>query len=193
MNVNLKQIHGNWSEGWALDKHMLKSEHLYDDQYGNPHFQSTRSEAGEATYQLKYKRDTSKATALAEAIAHNIYPKFPKIGFIVPMAASTIRSVQPVTLVARELERLVNVPMFENILQKLPNGTKLKDLHSKEEKLNAIGGTLSINDEITNEGKWNVLIVDDLFDTGASMEAACEVLKTYSKVNNIYVATFTWK
>ncbi|OYW76224.1 MAG: amidophosphoribosyltransferase [Verrucomicrobia bacterium 12-59-8] len=193
MNVNLKQIHGNWEDGWALDKHMLKSEYLGDDQNGRPQFQNTRSEAGEATYQLKYKGNTSKAIALAEAIAENIYPKFPTIGFIVPMAASTIRTVQPVNLVASELGKLVGIPVFDKILQKIPNGTKLKDLHSKEEKLTAIGDSLRIKGIISNEGKWNALIVDDLFDTGASMEAACKVLKTYSKVDNIYVTTFTWR
>jgi len=78
-------------------------------------------------------------------------------------------------------------------LLKAANGTSLKNLNTKEEKVDAIGSSLSVNDVITNNGKWNVLIVDDLFHTGASMEAACQVLRTYPKVGNIYVAALTWR
>jgi hypoxanthine phosphoribosyltransferase len=49
------------------------------------------------------------------------------------------------------------------------------------------------NGEITTDGRWNVLVVDDLFDSGASMDAACAVLRKYPKVGKIYVAALTWK
>ncbi|WP_456024069.1 hypothetical protein [Pseudomonas protegens] len=49
------------------------------------------------------------------------------------------------------------------------------------------------NGEITTDGCWNVLVVDDLFDSGASMDAACAVLRKYLKVGKIYVAALTWK
>jgi predicted amidophosphoribosyltransferase len=66
-------------------------------------------------------------------------------------------------------------------------------LNSKEEKIDAIGDSLSINDVIQGDGPWNVLVIDDLFHTGASMEAACKVLRAYSKVRRIYVAVLTWR
>ena len=50
-----------------------------------------------------------------------------------------------------------------------------------------------VNDEITTDGRWNVLVVDDLFDSAASMDAACAVLRKYPKVGKIYVAALTWK
>jgi predicted amidophosphoribosyltransferase len=59
--------------------------------------------------------------------------------------------------------------------------------------MEAIGNGFSVNDEITNVGKWNVLLVDDLFHTGASMEAACNALRAYPKVGKIYVAALTWR
>jgi hypoxanthine phosphoribosyltransferase len=39
----------------------------------------------------------------------------------------------------------------------------------------------------------NALVLDDLFDSGASMEAACTVLRTYAKIDKIFIAAFTWK
>ncbi len=193
MKVALRQIRGPWNDGWVLDKHTLRSVYLGDDAYGHPQFDTTRTEVGEATYQLKYNKDWAQAKPLAQTIADYIYPRFSQVGFILPMPASTPRPRQPVTEVAKELGALVKVPVFDNVLLKAANGTSLKNLNTKEEKVDAIGSSLSVNDVITNNGKWNVLIVDDLFHTGASMEAACQVLRTYPKVGNIYVAALTWR
>lgn len=193
MKTNVKQIFGNWNEGWCLDKHSVSSIYTGDNEYGKPQFETTRTEVGEATYQLKYKNQRSNVNILAQAIADHIYKKFPHIGFIVPMPASTPRSFQPVNEVAKSLGLIVHRPVFENILIKQSTGKKIKDLNTKEEKLEAIGNSISINDGITAQGKWNVLVIDDLFHTGASMETACSLLKTYSKVAGIYVATLTWR
>lgn len=193
LNVALRQICGPWNDGWVLDKHTLKSVYLGDDAYGHAQFDTTRSDVGEATFQLKYRNDWAQAKPLAQTIADHIYPKFSQVGFILPMPASTQRPRQPVTEVAKELGALVKVPVFNNILLKAANGTSLKNLNTKEEKVEAIGNSFSVNDAITNDGKWSVLVVDDLFHTGASMEAACRVLRTYPKVGSIYVAALTWK
>lgn len=193
LKVALRQICGPWNDGWVLAKHTLQSVYLGDDAYGHPQFDTTRSEVGEATYQLKYRSDWTQVKPLAQTIADHIYPKFSQVGFILPMPASTQRARQPVTEIANELGALVNVPVFDNILLKAASGTSLKNLSTKAEKVTAIGNSFSVHDAITNDGKWNVLIVDDLFHTGASMEAACQVLRTYPKVGNIYVAALTWK
>jgi predicted amidophosphoribosyltransferase len=193
LKVALKEIRGPWDAGWVLDKHSVGSVCTGHNAYGHPVFETTRTEVGEATYHLKYRHDWAQAKPLAQAIADHIYPKLANVGFIVPMPASTQRSRQPVTEVANELGALVQVPVFDNVLLKAANGKSLKDLNTKDEKIEAIGDSLSVNDAITNEGQWNVLVVDNLFHTGASMEAACKVLRTYPKVRNIYVAALTWR
>lgn len=193
MKVSLRQIRGPWDEGWVLDKHSLQSVYLGDDEHGHPRFNTTRTEVGEATYQLKYRHDLTQAKPLAQAIADYIFPKLSHVGFIVPMPASTQRPRQPVTDVANELGGLVQTPVLGNVLLKAANGKSLKDLNTKDEKIEAIGDSFSVNDAITNNGQWNVLVVDDLFHTGASMEAACKVLRTYPKVRKIYMAALTWR
>lgn len=194
MKVTIKEIHGPWDQGWALDKHMLHSTYLGEDEYGHSRFDNVRTEVGEATYKLKYKHDWNQVKLLARSLADNIYPKLKNVGFIVPMPASTARDRQPVTEVAEALGVMVGIPVFKDTLRKANIGGKaLKDLHSKDEKIEAIGDGFSINDEINEDGTWNVLIVDDLFHTGASMEAACKVLRAYTKVRKIYVAALTWR
>ncbi len=196
MKVNLRALAGNWDAGYALDKHMLSSEYLGDNAQGHPQFNSIRTEAGEATFQLKYRSDWSQAARLAQALAVHVYPRLRDVGLLVPMAASTKRPRQPVTEVTRELGKLVKLDVFENLLFSASGGKSLKDLHSKAEKVDALsksGFSVGDADAIVGDGRWNALIIDDLYDTGASMEAACTVLRTHPKINKIYVATLTWK
>lgn len=193
MKNSVKQIFGNWNLGYVLDKHTISSTAIGTDAYGHTIFDTTRTEVGEALYQLKYKGDWSQIEGLAVELVKSVCHKFPHIGMVIPMAASKGRQRQPVTELAKEVGRLLNVPCFDAMLVKAPNGKSLKDLNSKAEKLEALQGTLSVNEIIAAEGKWNALLVDDLFHTGASLEAACAILKSYVKVDKIYVGALSWR
>jgi predicted amidophosphoribosyltransferase len=194
MKVNLRQIAGNWSAGYALDKHMSSSTYNGVDEHGHKQFTNVRTEVGEATYQLKYQQDWSQAAPLAKAIFDNICPKLSEIGLLIPMAASTTRPRQPVLEVTKELGKLTGLTVFENLLAKQAGGTSLKNLTTKDEKNEALaksGFALVTTDGFTTDGQWNALVIDDLYHTGASMEAACAVLSAHPKIGKIYVATLT--
>ncbi|MEX5728479.1 putative amidophosphoribosyltransferase [Rhodovulum iodosum] len=196
MKANLRKIEGNWDIGYALDKHMLYSNFLGHNEAGYPMFDNHRTEAGEAVYQLKYRSDWDQVEPLADAIVEHIAPKLGPIGLVIPVPASITRARQPVYEVAAAVAKRIKVESFEGIICKTAaaNGTvALKNLGTKDEKVAALEGRFIIEDTITNEGCWNALVVDDLFDSGASMEAVCASLRTYRKIDKIYVATLTWK
>jgi predicted amidophosphoribosyltransferase len=69
MDVNLHPLYGNWQMGFALHKHVLNSVYTGDNQFGHPTFSTTRSEPGEALYQLKYRDDYSQIDPLAQALS----------------------------------------------------------------------------------------------------------------------------
>lgn len=196
MEVNLRRLNGIWDDGYALDKHMKSSTFIGNDpSNGRPRFDNIRTDAGEAVYQLKYQQKWDEAKNLAEAVFEEIIPKFPKISLIIPMPASTARQRQPVNEVASELARLMEVNSFDNIIIKAAStsGVTLKNLSTKAEKEAELEGRFSINDPISQQGKWNMLLLDDLYDSGASMEAATKALRTYPKIDKIYIAALTWK
>ncbi|WP_092835048.1 ComF family protein [Roseovarius lutimaris] len=196
MKANIKKISGNWADGYALDKHMLSSEFLGHNEYGHPQFNNVRTEAGEAVYQLKYKQDWEQVAQLASGVIEHIVPKFGKIGLVVPVPASKQRARQPVYEVAKAVAKHLKVESFEGIVNKLPTDeptVSLKDLSTKDEKVAALEGRFELKDAITNEGCWNALVIDDLYDSGASLEAVCAMLGSYRKIGKIYVATLTWK
>lgn len=68
----------------------------------------------------------------------------------------------------------------------------MKDIASRQEKIDAIMGAFTVYDVLEN-GQYDVLIVDDLFDTGSSLEAATNVLRGYNKIRNIFVTAVTRK
>lgn len=196
MQVQLKQITGPWDLGYALHKHTLSSVYTGDDQFGHPTFDTTRSEPGEAIFKLKYRSDWSQAAPLAAQIQASIIPLIQPVGLVVPMPASTTRARQPVDEIATELAKLLNVQSIGNIIVKAPaaQGTPaLKNMTTRQEKDAALAGRFSINDAITNAGRWNALLLDDLYDTGATMAAVCTALRTYAKIDKIYAVAITWK
>lgn len=193
MQVNLREIKGPWLSGWVLDKHTVSSTFLGNDEHGHAQFETIRTEAGEATFRLKYRQDWTQAEFLAAAVAEHIYPRLNDVGLIIPMPASKIRARQPVPEVANALGNIVKRPVFTDMLYKSGDTPPLKDLHTKDEKLAALGSSISVNEIIRSEGAWNALLIDDLYDSGASMESACNALKKYRKIKGIYVVALTWK
>jgi predicted amidophosphoribosyltransferase len=196
MKTNIKTIDGNWDDGIVLDKHVLSSAYTGDNEYGRPTFNTSRSEIGEALYQLKYRQDWSQVPLLGAEAANAAAARFGKIGFIVPMPPSNSRPRQPVFELADAVGASLEVPVFKDMLVRQTAGAgapQLKDLGSKDEKIAALEGRFTLAETITNEGKWDALVVDDLFDSGASMEVACRVLRPYVKIQKLYVLALTWK
>ena len=191
MNVNIMKIAGDWSDGLVLDWHVAHSEFLGYDDYGHPEYNTVRTEVGEALYQLKYRSDLTQIDTLAKTMADAIKLNFPTSTFVVPMPPSKQRVIQPLMLLAQKVAEFLEIPIFENIL--LKNGTtpQMKDIETREERIQALMGCFQINGSIINDGKWDVLIIDDMYSSGASLSAATMTMSSYDKANNIYVAVFT--
>lgn len=149
--------------------------------------------AGEALYQLKYKNDFTQVAPLARAVIEHIVPLLPNFGLVIPMPASRARVRQPVTELAGAIANMLGLPTFEDLLVKKASAPPLKDLHDRDAKVAALVGMISLNPCIKAQGCWNALLVDDLYDSGATVDAACQALRTYEKIGEIYVATITWR
>lgn len=194
-----KKLEGPWSLGFALDKHSRKSVCVGHNEQGYPIFETDRTPMGEALFLLKYRSDASQVEVIAEAISRAIMDEatgsIRQAGLIVPMPATTVRNVQPVTLIAKSVGQKINVPVFDGLLQKAPNppgAPAMKNIHNVQDKMAALEGKFSINDSIT-DGCWDAIIIDDLYDTGSSMIKATETLKSFKKINNVYAICCTWK
>ena len=192
MDVNIKQLQGTWDLGYCLDKHTTSSTPIGHNASGYMQFDTIRPEAGEALFQLKYRSDFSQVSLIAQQLTTSFGEAFSSAGFIIPMPPSKVRSRQPVTEIAKEFARLKGIPCYENILVKTGATPPMKDIATREEKVSTLMGAFTVYDILT-QGSFDALIIDYLFDTGSSLEAATNVLLNYGKIRNIYVATVTRK
>lgn len=189
-----KSIEGAWKDGLVLDKHVRKSTYLGDDENGHAKFDNERSELGEAIYKLKYKQDWNQVDNIGAVLAQEVVSAGWKIDFVVPMPATTARPRQPVTEIADRMAKIIGKPMFGNVLCKRPhalNEPPIKNIGTLEEKIAALSGKMYVQDTVS-DGSWNVLLVDDLYDSGASLAAAAAALNSYKNVKNVYVVCCTW-
>lgn len=191
MNVNVMKITGNWDLGYVLDWHVESSEFLGHNEFGRAEFDTKRTEIGEALFQLKYRDDTSKIEPLADAMVQNVKSEFQSASFVVPIPPSKSRGTQPAVELARKVAEKMKLPFFENILLKKGTTPQMKDIGSKEERVKALMGCFYVNNGIQNSGSWDVIVIDDLYSSGASLSAATHVLRTYQKVSKIFVAAFS--
>lgn len=193
MRVDVLEIHGQWDRGFVLDRHSIHSTLAGHDAHGHPTFDTEYTQVGRALYQLKCHDDYAQVPALAKALHTHILPRLPRIHVVVPMAPSKKRPRQPVTHVAAYLARMLKVPAQKHFLLKASGSQSLKNLATRREKDAALAGRLSLAHDLDGDGPLNVLLVDDLYETGASLDAACLVLRECAKIQHIYVAVLTWR
>lgn len=72
-----------------------------------------------------------------------------------------------------------------------PHTPPLKNLTTKEEKDAALKGRFSIDVAVPVTRNASVLVLDDLFETGATMGAICTILQSHPKVATVYAAAVT--
>jgi len=171
MRIDPLQVQGAWRLGWTLDVHTTSSEFLGYDEKGRAQFNTTRSPLGELLYQLKY-RGRRTATQVAEVMAGFFDDKanvLSRIDVIVPVPASTIRSVQPVAEVASALGRKLGKPVAVDAVRKTRKTPGLKGIHAPEERRELLDGAFEARrDQVGGKG---VLLVDDLYRSGATANA----------------------
>ena len=192
MNVDILKMEGGWDLGYSLDKHTLSSTPIGHYPSGRVQYDTVRPEAGEALFQLKYRNDFSQVALIANQMHTSFGACFASTSYIIPMPSSTQRARQPVTEIARELARLMNKYCVENLLVKTTATSSMKDISTRAEKMTALESAFTVYD-VLSTGVFDVLIIDDLFDTGASLESATIALRAYPKIRNIYIATVTRK
>ena len=178
------KIYGSWDEGIVLDNHMLKSVFIGYDNNQKEVFENTRTEIGELVYQYKYHKKKECLNDIMKLIKGvlDTWCVKEKIDIVIPVPPSKKkREYQPVVEIAKEISKYLNKNCKLGILYKT-NNIQAKDGHSIE------GSIISM---CKNEKLGNVLIVDDLFSTGATLNEVCKVLRRNNNVNKIYCLVLT--
>lgn len=182
-------LSGNWDEGYALDKHVLSSVLIGEDDYGHKIFDTERSELGELVYQFKYRGQYQylyKIIALAKPFVIE-WASQKDITSVLPVPSSNSnRAYQPAFEIAKEIALLLNAGYNDTVLQKT-SSIQSKELTNEEKQ--KISGTI-IKTKMAKR-KHNMLLVDDLYQTGTTLTECVKELRKDSNIQKIYVLTMT--
>ena len=96
------------------------------------------------------------------------------------------RGFNQATLLSSQFESVLNIPVISNNLVRLKN-TPTQTKLTKIERKNNLDKAFKVLDKKEFKGK-NVLLIDDVFTTGATTDECSKVLKSVG-VKNIYVLT----
>jgi len=183
------KLEGNWKSGIAYDLHTISSEYLGQDEYGHDRYDNTRSEMGELVYQLKYKNDQTVVGKITDLLLK--IKGLDKIDAIIPIPPSKKnRTHQPVESIAVDLGEKLGVTVHCDCLEKIGNSKELKSMTDQKEREDELEKSMRISTK-HNLTQKNILLIDDLFRSGATLRVATNLLYSEMNVKNVYVLTMT--
>jgi ComF family protein len=152
--------------------------------------------AQQLMHNLKYKNQQEIGTFLGDVFSKNVLDLaiFNDIDVIIPVPLHKKRlherGYNQVTTFCEALEKNLAIPIIDSVLVKSIN-LKSQIQKSKENRLETNKNVFSIENAHKIEGK-HVLLVDDIFTTGATIEAcAKEILKIKNTRISIVTMAYT--
>lgn len=186
--INPRKIIGKWRSGIALDVHTTSSTYLGVNEFGHEVYDTTRSAIGEFLYRLKYKGDGAAAQEIIDTAATYLRPRKAEFDLIVPVPPSGARALQPVITIARGIGAALDIPIIDCITTTRAT-TQLKGVIEPEQRRALLDGLYAV-DEMHTKGK-HILLFDDLFRSGSTMNAVTDVLMGPGKAASVRALTIT--
>lgn len=189
MPINPRRIPGCWDDGFTLDLHTLRSEFLGHDEYGHPQFETVRTPLGELLYKHKYQGDRSVVPLIAKVACTFVRRWNPRPDVVVPVPPSKSRRAQPLFEIADEIGRILGVPVDKRSVRRTRENPELKNIFDYARRLEALEGA-HFADAGTLRGR-RVLLLDDLYRSGATLNAVTKLIKTTSGAAAVFALTLT--
>ncbi len=175
---SLIPITGKNFDGYALEIHTIKSTLKEDGS-----FETLRTELGELLYKLKYNFDKNSIENIAQRCAETISKVFPNVDVIIPSPPSNLnRPFQPVHELTKRISEITKIPFDVDYVNKMPT-EQIKTLASQEDRNLILDRAISIKDKRYKDK--NILLFDDLFRSGDTLNVIAKKLKINGGVNSI--------
>ena len=184
-NAKPLELVGSWNGGWSLDLHSTRSLKRLNE-YG---WDTDRTKIGQALYDLKYQNKQKNICFLAsEAVSFLWYVGIvAHLDVLIPVPSSRERKFQPVYELAKVIGNEISLKVdFKTVFKK--SSLEIKNT-SPMHKKNILEESIVVKSK-KNIGR-NVLLFDDLYSTGSTLEVITRKLKEENRVKNVYVLTLT--
>ena len=185
-----QKLSGKWTAGFALDFHTVKSEFVGYNSYGHPEFDTTYTELGSLLKKAKYRENQSALDALAEAASSFIRSRSWGIDCIVPVPPSNMnRKYQPVYELAERISSILGSPVCMDCIEKIKRTPELKNVHDYSVRLKALEDAFRVDKRKARNRA--ILLLDDLYRSGATLNAISKTLLEDGSAEKVYVLTMT--
>lgn len=188
IEIHPKEIKGSWDRGYVLDVHTISSTMIGYNEFGHPEFDTVRSQLGELVYRLKYKGDRGVIANVVETIIGFVDSWGIRPDVVVPIPPSKQRSFQPVIEIAGALAQSMKIPLNTTSLKKTKTTQQMKDVGDFSARVATLESAFTSDREL--EGRA-VLLFDDLFQSGATMNVAARTLKAQGLAKAVYALALT--
>jgi len=192
INIYPQPLFGHWKEGFALDIHTLSTNVLEEDASGKViKWNQSYSSIGEHLYRYKYWKEGWHLYPIASAIVAFLKEKdhIWEIDSIIPIPNSSENSLDPVKELTLLVGRKMSIAVELKALHKIKKTSQLKRIFSPEERAEILQDTFAA-DPAKIIGK-NILLLDDVYRSGATLQAVCQAINQAAIPKNLYVLTVT--
>jgi len=162
---------------------------LGHDEYGHPQFETKRTELGELLYQLKYRHDRGAVVPLVRSASEFLRLWRPGVDLLVPVPPSRPRATQPLFEICEGLGRELGLPVDQTSIRKVLEHPELKGLYDYSQRLEALEGAHEL-DLGAFHGR-RVLLMDDLYRSGATLNAVARLVRDQGGATAVLVLTLT--
>jgi len=189
IEIHPKEIKGPWDRGYVLDVHTISSTMIGYNEFGHPEFDTVRSPLGELVYRLKYRGDNGAIPPIVEVISAFMKTSNIIADVVVPMPPSNLqRSFQPVIEIGTEVAETLGITFNATSLKKTRSTPQMKDVGDFSARVATLEATFVSDRDLQGRA---VLLLDDLFQSGATMKVAAQTLKGQGIVKSVCALALT--
>ena len=92
-------------------------------------------------------------------------------------------------IIAETISNILDIKLIDDIIVRKKETKTLSSLNSKTERMNMIKNAFSVNSSYQSLNKINLLIVDDVFTTGSTLNELSKEIKKLECINRVGVLT----
>jgi competence protein ComFC len=176
-SAHVQILTGPWAMGWALDFH----SRFVGDEW-------QRSPVGELLFRLKYQEERAVLPQLSQYVAALVAdnPELNQIDLVTPTPPSAKRPFDAVQLLAELTANLLHKPV-QSVITRVKSSAPQKEMRTLAQKQQNVAGAFACATAVQGQ---TILVVDDLFDSGATLAEITRLLKRHG-AKCVYVLTIT--